>query len=198
VIADLRQHLAGVVAMLSFKEDWRAHFDVSERGLWRSFLAAVWGVPFFALVLIIQSKLVLALAEDPAQARTAGLGYAGTLYAVMWLYFPLVARLFTGAFGLRGSLAPWIVVHNWTLLFLLMVHTVIGLPLLAGLVSAEAHYSTTSFYFLLVVFAHCRAAIGALDAPWSLAIGGACLALILWLMAQLGLAYMLSGSAVQA
>lgn len=198
MIAELRQNLSGVIAMMSFREGWRGYFDISERGFRRSFLAAFWAVPFFALVLIIQSQLVLGLADDPAQTRTAGPGYALILYVVLWLYFPLIAWIFTGAFRLRDGFAPWVVVHNWTLLFLLIVHTVLGLPFLAGLISPEAHYSTASLYFTFVVFAHCRVAIGSLNTSWSLAIGAACLTIILWLMAQLTLAYTLSGAALKA
>ncbi len=192
------QRLSGVFAMLAFREDWRKHFDVSMDGLWASFSAALWGLPFFVLTVWAQNDLVRELASDSEAARTTGFLHAAILYFALWAYFPPIAHIFCRSFKIDASFAPWVVVHNWTVLMLVILQGLISLLLIGGILSAEAYISLRTSYLFLAIFAHCRAAVGALDAPWSLAIGGACVTIILWLMMQIGLAFLLQGSAIQA
>jgi len=187
VIREAAESVAGVAAMLGFREGWRGFFDVSERGLWRSFWAAVIGAPAFLAVVAIQGRLAVALADNLADVQRAGIAYFLTLYVALWAHFPIAARVFTGLFGLERSWGPWVVVHNWTVLTLLIVQLVLGLPLLLGLTSPEATRWVFQAFIVFSLYAHVRAAMGALQAPLSLAIGGACLMVIVWLFLQIGI-----------
>jgi hypothetical protein len=55
--------VTGCFALLTFKEDWRKHFDVSSEGVGRSFLGVILAIPAFAFTVASANHLV---AENPS------------------------------------------------------------------------------------------------------------------------------------
>jgi len=191
VIAGALWRLRGVTRMLTYRDGWREHFDISLSGFLGSFQAAIWGIPFYIAILLTQSELAMQItAADPGldPPATAGLGYALARYAAIWLYFPILARVFVDFFKIPKSYAPWVIVHNWTVLFVLIANAATGLPFLIGATSLEGYYAFSTLFVTGAVFAHIRAATGALDAPLPVAIGGAVLMMLIWLLIRLLLA----------
>ncbi|GEM_PF-1861787 len=178
--------------------EWRRRFDVSESGFARSFLAAIPALPLFFLSVAGQNAVSVALASNPDNARPVDWTQGVVLFVCMWVYFPLVSGVFVRIFGLQDSFRPWVVVHNWTVLFLLLVQGSIGALVMWGLISPRGFAELGGLYFMFAIYAHCRAAAGSLDAPWPMAVGGACLAILLWLILQLLLVYAFAGAALQA
>lgn len=192
------RRLQSVLGMLAMRPGWRAGFDVSGDGLVRSFLAAALAVPLFILSIVGQNRIYGSLAETEAAANPVGLPQGVILYLCLWIYFPIVARVFTRAFHIEESFAPWVVVHNWTVLFLLCIQGGLGALVLVGALTPAVYLDLGGFYFLFAIYAHSRAAVGALNAPWPLAIGAACCGVLVWLILQLILVRMFAGAALQA
>ncbi len=192
------QRLRGVARMLAFRPGWRACFDVSPEGFWRSFTAALYAAPFFVLAVAGQNAVSRAISPLESAARTVELAHGFILYACLWAYFPLVARIFVRMFRAESSFAPWVVVHNWALLLLLMMQAVLGGLLLLGVLTPAAYMGLSELYFIFAIYTHCRVALGALDLSWPAALGGACAALLAWLVLQLLLVSVFAGAAVQA
>lgn len=189
--------LRGVAEMLAMRPGWRARFDVSPAGFVRSFFAIVPAAPLFVLSIYGQNAVARALApvDSPAQSVTVVQG--AILFVCLWAYFPLVARVFTRVLRLEDSFAPWVAVHNWTALFILAVQGVLGALLLAGLLTPRAYVQVDGIYFIFAIYAHCRAAIGSVNAPAPLALGGATIAVLVWLIVQLLLVTAFSGGMLQ-
>jgi hypothetical protein len=86
-----------------------------------------------------------------------------------WAYFPLLAAAVTWLLRKREGFAPWVVVHNWTHLF---VATVAAVPLLLLVVGAPALADVLYVVAIVVaIYAYVRAAKATLDVPWLLAVG---------------------------
>lgn len=189
--------LRGVADMLAMRPGWRTRFDVSPAGFWRSFLAALPALPLFVITVYGQNRVAAALAPEGAEAHPVNVVESALLFLCMWVYFPLVARVFTRVFRLDASFAPWVVVHNWTALFLLAIQCGIAALVLGGVLTPRAYMEIGGVYFIFAIYAHCRAAIGAIAAPAPVALGGACVAILVWLIVQLLLIAAFSGGALQ-
>lgn len=189
--------LRGVAEMLAMRPGWRTRFDVSPSAFARSFLAMIPAAPLFVLSMYGQNTVARALAPESAALQTINVAQSAILFVCMWAYFPLVARLFTRVLKLEDSFAPWVIVHNWTALLILGVQGVPGALLLAGLLSPTAYVQLDGIYFIFAIYAHCRAAIGSMNAPAPVALGGATVAVLVWLIVQLLLVYAFSGGMLQ-
>ena len=110
MIARVQAKMDGVIGMLGFREDWRRAFDVSPDAFWGSFMAAAWGLPFFIISILVQSELITDIADQSGETPpTVGLFYVVVLYALMWGYFPVIAKIFTDVVGLREGFMPWVI-----------------------------------------------------------------------------------------
>ena len=190
--------LRGVVEMLAFRPNWRRNFDIGPSAVNRSFLAAIPAAPLFVLSIAGPNEAYRSLAETPASAHPTGIVQGAVLYFCLWTYFPLVARIFVRIFRIEKSFAPWLVVHNWTVLLLVGLQAALGALVLTGLLSPAAYLNLGSLYFIFALYAHCRVAAATLDAPVPVAVGGASLAILIWLLVQLFLIWVFSGLVLQA
>lgn len=82
-------------------------FDFTVEGFWKSFFAAVVGLPFF-LVLVLHELFVIG-PESPLSALAARL----VSYALDWPVFALAAALLVRLVGLGQRYVPLVVMVNW-------------------------------------------------------------------------------------
>jgi hypothetical protein len=170
VFSDARAALTGVFRMLIGRPDFHGLFDVSSAGVWRSFLAAILAIPFAALAAGVQNALakVPRSALDP-MIEPFSFAFVVANWVGTWAYFPLLAAAVTWLLRKREGFAPWVVVHNWTHLF---VATVAAVPLLLLVVGAPALADVLYVVAIVVaIYAYVRAAKATLDVPWLLAVG---------------------------
>jgi hypothetical protein len=184
--AEARQALQGVLEMLAGRTDFHARFDVSPAGVRRSFAAAFLAIPFWAFTVLVQYAVARQSADDLGPlVEPYTLAYAVIRWAAIWAHFPLLAALVTVILGRRNGFAPWVVVHNWTHLFIVMVQ----LPPLAlialGAVDLGAVLLRVSI--LVMVYGYVAAAKAGLDVGWRLAIPAGCVALIAQTLVEAGL-----------
>ncbi len=125
--------------LLLARQDPRAEafFDLSLDGFWKSFFAAVVGLPFF-LVLVVNELVLL----DPL-SPFAVVGVRLLAYALDWPLFALAAALLVRLVGLTMRYVPLVVMVNWA--------TVPQLALMAATVVLAAVLPEALAGFLFVV-----------------------------------------------
>jgi hypothetical protein len=185
-LAEARQALTGVIEMLTGRPDFRTRFDVSARGVLRSYQAALLAVPFTAFGAIAQRTL----AARSSGALDGGIepystAFALTRFVADWGYFPLFAALVAALLARRAGWAPWVVVTNWVHLLTAIAETV---PL-ALLVMGQPQAGSLAVVALSCagVYAAVLAARAALDLPWTVAIPAGCAGIATMLIIDLGL-----------
>lgn len=176
MVADIRSGVQGIWDMLAFKEGWQRHFDVSADGFARSFLAILYALPAFVLLIVAANHV---LAEIPAGTDTqiSVLDALGQ-YARIWLLFPVVAFVVVKVMGLKTGFSAWIVVHNWAVFVLLHVQAFFWLLAAAGIANVQVLGLLLSVYQVIRLGVHWRVAAGALGLHWGLAAGAACIPLL--------------------
>ena len=194
-LVEARRALAGVVMMLIGRTDFHGAFDVSSGGVARSFVAALIAIPFAAFVAGVQNALAQAaggIAGDPFSeggVEPYSLAFVVVRWVLVWAYFPPLAFLITTILGRRQALAPWIVLHNWTHLFVVLMQAVpLALLVTGGRVIAEPLLQLS---VLIMAYAYVRAAGAALDADWRLAIPAGCANLATMLVITMALSEVL-------
>lgn len=177
MIADIRSGVRGIWDMLAFKGGWRSHFDVSVDGFTRSFLAILYALPAFIL-LMMSANHVLASLPGGADAQ---IGFADAIgqYARIWLLFPVIAFVVVKVLGLKTGFSAWVVVHNWAVFVLLYVQALFWLLAAAGIANPEMLGLLLALYQIIRLGVHWRVAAGALDLHWGLAAGAACIPLVI-------------------
>lgn len=123
--AELEASLKGAFQLLLQKPEGMSRFDVSLRGYWRSFYAAVFGAPLLLLshYLTPPVEAVTEAAGTDAAAGNLFFDAAGYLlfYAITWLYWPLAAIYVTQTLGVYDRYIGYIVAYNWAQLLVLIV-----------------------------------------------------------------------------
>lgn len=185
LIGDANAALGGVARMLAFRPGWQKSFDVSADGVVRSFAAALLAAPAFALLVASANHFI---AENPAiqaQAPDAGftLAEAVAQYLRLWVVFPVSAYLICRLMDLGAGFAPWLVVHNWTVLGLILIQTFFYALYAAGLADAGSLGAVLALYQLARLYVHWRVAHGALGVGAGAAAGAASVPIILDLIA---------------
>ena len=167
--------LGGVAKMLAFRPGWKQSFDVSADGVVRSFAAALLAAPAFALLVASANHFI---AENPAiqaQAPDAGFTLAEAIaqYVRLWVVFPVSAYVICRVMNLGAAFGPWLVVHNWTVLGLILIQTFFYALYAAGLADGGSLGAVLALYQLARLYVHWRVAHGALDVGPAAAAGAA-------------------------
>lgn len=163
LFAEARAALTGVLLILGGRRDFHAKFDISSGGLARSFLAAFVALPLSAFSVTVRNSLAVQFDPD---AEVYTYGFVVARWVVVWAYFPFLAAVFTRAARRRDAFAPWVVVNNWTHLFIVIVQTFAFTLAPAGMAPAAVVLLDGSV--LLMLYAYVVAARAALDADWTL------------------------------
>lgn len=136
---EIASSLRAAWRLLFLDAEAMAGFNLSLAGFWRSFFAAVFGLPYYVLVLW----------EPHARGDIALVG-AVAAYVSSWILFPVVVALLARILQLGPNYIPYIIAFNWAgalvpqpLLLLWLLHR-------AGAMDENA-YGTVSL-ILFVVF----------------------------------------------
>ena len=165
LLGEARTATAGVFRLIAFRKDWRKYFDISPKGLARSFAGIVLALPAFIFTVYAIGYFV---AENPnLVGPDSGLdaGEAALTWARYWLLFPIVAALTTLAAGMTKKFAAWVVVQNWTVFVLVHIQALIFALYPAGLADPASLSQLTQLYILARMLAFWRVAAGALEVP---------------------------------
>lgn len=181
LIGEANAALGGVAKMLAFRPGWKQSFDVSADGVVRSFAAAVLAMPAFALLVASANHFIAEHPAIQAEAPDAGFTLAEAIaqYVRLWLVFPLSAYLTCRLMNLGPAFAPWLVVHNWAVLGLILVQTFFYALYAAGLADGGSLGAVLALYQLGRLYVHWRVAHGALGVGPAAAAGAAGVPIIL-------------------
>ncbi|MEC9249110.1 MAG: hypothetical protein VX501_00550 [Pseudomonadota bacterium] len=174
LIAEAYLALDGALKALTFKPGWEAEFDVSMTGFWHSFLA------------IIPASLCLAIIY--VGAAHAGspppLGALITIFAVSWVLFPGAAAIVSVVLGVKDRFVPWVILHNWTVIWLWMFLAGMSLLRTAGLAGQDLYEFVMFLYIYLRFLVHWRVAYVSLGVPTITSALGAAVPLVMSYIAQ--------------
>jgi len=187
-IHEVRAGLTGCFALLTFKDDWRKHFDVSAQGVGRSFIGIILAVPAFAFTVASANHLV---AENPmlvAPGSEITLAEAALIWLRFWFLFPIVAAGTAMVLKVSDRYAKWLVVHNWMVLALIHVQALMWAFYMAGFADAQSFVALLGSYTFLRLFVHWRVAAGALGVSIWLAAAAAGIPLVADTLVRLFLA----------
>lgn len=161
LIGEARSAMAGLGKLLSFREGWRAHFNITPDGVARSFGAVLLAIPAFALFTLAANYYVAVNAPD----RSPGYELLDSLvsYLRIWGVFPIVAAGVAIVLNLTGRYAAWLVVHNWAVFALLYLTALLFALYAAGLANAAMLALLLQFYSVGRLFVHWRIACAALQ-----------------------------------
>lgn len=149
--------LQGVWQILTFKEGWQERFDTSMGGLWHSFFAAILALPLIGVILT---------GAWYASSRTASYDLQDLLiYSLSWVVFPLAAAAATTVLGVRGRWAAWVVLHNWSSIWLFALQAIFWTLFVAGLIDRTILSLLFLVYGYLRILVHWRIAYVALGTP---------------------------------
>ncbi len=173
LIAEIESNVRGCFAILSFREDWRRHFDMTTRGVARSFLGVVLALPAFVFTAFSVNHLV---AENPTLVMaeaTIPVAEIAMIWARFWLVFPIMAAIAVIALNTRHRYSSWLVTHNWMVFTLIHIQALLWAIYMAGLISASGLLSIMSFYLMARFLVHWRVAVVSLGLPFGLSIAAA-------------------------
>lgn len=127
-----------------------SNFDLSVGSFWRSFFAAVIGVPLFFFITMSEIVILadLGVAPPPADALSpAFLTAEITAYALSWVLFALIMVPVCRMVGLEASYVPYIIVFNWACLLSLILFTAPSVLYHLELIGA----SSTAYFSLGII-----------------------------------------------
>ena len=106
---DMSRVFKGAFAVL-FSRDWEGYFDLTKPALPRSFIAVLLYIPL---------SFVVVRAAVHYNDNTAHIPYGAimVILGLIVLAFPLIAYLLCMVFGKTEEFRPWVIVRNWTVLF---------------------------------------------------------------------------------
>lgn len=176
--AELEQSIKGAFQLLLQKPEGMERFDVSVRGYWRSFYAMLYAAPLNVFLLISAPREPGA--EDaggggsPGQAAAESFGLLdlageGLVYAIDWLYWPLLGYYMAEAFGRSERYVGYIVAYNWSRLLGLAILT--AAAFLDLMIMGQAFGGFFLIATLLALFISWSVARHALDLPGMQAAG---------------------------
>ena len=179
LLFEARNALYGVFKILMFRDDWRPFFDISSGGVARSFGAMLLALPAFAL-LVASAEYVSSTAAAQG-AEVEPFSWMGTIFTYLriWLVFPVIAIPVSILMGVRHHYASWLILHNWAVLFLLLIQTTMFLLFAAGLTNLEGLSFMVLLYQGLRLVMHWRIAETALQLPMVSAMAAAAIPVIM-------------------
>jgi len=147
--------MIGASRLLTFRPGGEAMFDISMAGFWRSFGAILFALPLAALALAERAHLGV-----PVDIWMYFLIFFGT-----WASFPLSAAVAVALAGARGRYLPWVIVHNWGVIWLYGIIAGIWSLQVIGVINADFRDFLFFLYGYLRILVHWRIAYVTLGLP---------------------------------
>ena len=120
------------------------NFDLSAESFWRSFSVIFLLLPFYAISIVAEQRLMndpaLLTAGEPVVEHASDLLFLASqllVLAVDWIAYPIVVGLLAGSLGLRSTYGTFIIVRNWSTLVTIIPMTFANLIYLSGLLSPD-------------------------------------------------------------
>lgn len=148
-IAEIKKALEGSFRLAKRDVSGMAYFDQSIDGFWRSFLVVFLMAPFYFLYSLQEFQVGQEMFPNEI-IETLNLTFFAIktlLLAVDWLLFPVAMIFICRLLQLWPKYIAFIVIYNWTSLFVILVLTPIALLYISGSISAQ---SAASFNLLIV------------------------------------------------
>jgi hypothetical protein len=165
LLAEAWMGLKAVTRVAGFREDWDQALNLTASGFVRSFFAAAIGIPVFWYTMQAALRLAGDLDVGDLAPITWGEFLVGQLR--IWLLFPILAAMLTRLANVKHRFVPWVVLHNWATLFLILFQGLIFTLYLAGIANASvAATFYASGYLFFRLYLHARVAIAALGLPF--------------------------------
>lgn len=159
--------LNGVIKALG-KGNWQKEFNLGPNGLPISFFAVLAYLPFYFIC------VKAAVKYNAVEGHVPFLAIAMIL-TLMSLSFPLIAYIFTMLFDRLSVFRPWVIVRNWTMLFVVMAMSLgFGLYLI-NLAPFSLAYIFGLFLYLATLVVDIRLALRVGEFDWGLAVFAAIL-----------------------
>lgn len=174
LVAEAYLALDGTFKALTFKQGWQSEIDVSLTGFWHSFLAIIPAMAMLAGILIAADHIGGSFNE-------AAIWW---IFWLSWLVFPGAAAVATVVLGVRERFVPWVVMHNWTVVWLYGILTLLWALLTAGLISREFFEFANFIYLYFRVLVHWRIAYVSLGLPTITAALAAAVPIVVYEIAQ--------------
>ncbi len=178
LITETRAAMVGCLKVLTLKDDWRDHFDVSTEGVARSFAGVILAIPAFAFTVGSANHLVATEPTLVAPDAAISLGETFLIWARFWILFPLAAALTAMLLGLSKRYASWLVVHNWMTFALIHIQAVFWALYMAGLADARSFVAFLGTYQVMRLLIHWRVAIASLGLPMGISVAAAGIPLV--------------------
>ena len=173
---EVARSLRGTAGLIGRRPEALTHFDVSERGFWRSF-GAVWlTVPAVTVALVLERGTGTAPFQLDHVTVAVLAGWAAGFLAVPLAMIAVLRRL-----GRTRAYVPFVVVTNWCLAAGLAALVLPGCLLLLDLATPGLAALDAGAVLVVVLWLHARAARTILDLPGPAAVFVtlACFALII-------------------
>ncbi len=138
---------------------WEAGFDLSAQALPKSFLAVAAYIPL---------GIIAAKAAVKFNANTSNVPYGpiAITLCLITLTFPLIAYVLCMVFDKMDRFRPWVIVRNWTILFvLILIAAVLGLYLV-DLLPFFLAYLTALILYICTLFIDIRLAWRVAEFDW--------------------------------
>ena len=107
-VAEVRHYVEGALRLARGDAGGMDHFDCTVDGFWRSFWAAVYVLPAYALLVADQH-----MRADRGSGLLSIVVGEGLVYVLGWLVMPVLALFLTRYFDLQRRYVPLIVALNW-------------------------------------------------------------------------------------
>ncbi|MGF3022187.1 hypothetical protein ACQVP2_05075 [Methylobacterium aquaticum] len=172
---EVTRSLRGTAGLIGRRPDALRHFDVSERGFWRSF-GAIWlTAPAVTVALFLERGAGAAPFQLDHITASVVAGLLAGFLAVPLAMIAVLRRL-----GRTRAYVPFVVVTNWCLAAGLLALTLPGCLLLLGLATPDLAALEASAFLVVVLWLHARAAraILGLPGPVAVMVTLACFALV--------------------
>ncbi|WP_421792824.1 hypothetical protein [Hyphobacterium sp.] len=156
--------LKATLNVFSLREGWENQLNVSATGFVRSFGAALISLPLLVFIIFGFERFYVEAITDYESTLT--LSQIALQFVQTWLVFPVIAYILTRLTGTGPRFVPWVVLHNWSVVFLLLLLGFLISLYLAGLSSiASTGFSIAFIYEGIRYYLYFRVAQVTLGLP---------------------------------
>ncbi len=130
-VREIFSALYGAGRLARFEADGMAFFDLSARGFWRSFYAAVIVAPFYGILLVIR----FSAAADVNIGWGRYFAVESISYVISWVIFPVVMASFAKIIERQEKYQQFVIAYNWAAVLQNAVYIPLAMLAASGAIS---------------------------------------------------------------